>query len=359
MSSRPATCPQCGAPVTGEAAACAVCGSPLEPTAAPATEETHPSVEPGAAESTPAPEIPKKPAESRAPRGSDPNSSAAEFTRRLARLAQWAESARSLGIDLPRVPAWAQEAAARSTKPEAWEEVVRGVERLAQQRTVGAFETWEGRTRSRLQRLEAYSVDIRLEREQIEDAVHAAKMGDIPQAFVVYQQVDRVVSLKERHLNQARTDLERLVAFLSDISALGLDPPEGPAEVATELEAELRAGRIAPLRQQIRTLRQDALTRLKQDLPEYVTTYGERLVEERGRGASNAADATELARGAREVLQGHPEEGVRTSPGVETAPRAVSVVPCNRGPMGPSVRRSARRTGRPPRNRACGGRRIP
>jgi len=315
MDSRDTTCPKCGAPVTETMSACAACDAPLAatPTTGPGPEANVKGEEPasGADDATRASEPPKRPAESRTGRRASPNPFAVDFARRVARLAQWSESARALGIDLPQVPAWAQEAAVRSTKPEAWAEVVRGIERLAQQRIVAALDAWESRTRSRLVRLEAYSVDSRLERDQIEDAVHAAKAGDIPQAFVAFHQVDRVVALKERHLNQARDDLERLVAFLSDISALGLDPPEGPAEVGTELEAELRAGRLAPLKQQIRTLRQEALSRLKRDLPDYVATYGERLAEDRAHGVSNREEAVELARGAREVLQGRPEEGVR------------------------------------------------
>jgi hypothetical protein len=311
MSSPTAMCPHCGSPSPPGALACPACHATLAAASNAPPRPAAASVAPRAEVPAPPPAPAKRAASPRPPRAAASNPFAADFARRVARLAQWSESARALGIDLPRVPAWAQEAAARSSKPEAWAEVVRGIERLAQQRIVTALEAWEGRTRSRLTRLEAYSVDSRLERDQIEDAVHAARAGDVPQAFVAYHQVDRVVTLKERHLDQARDDLERLVSFLSDISALGLGPPEGPADVGAELEAELRAGRLAPLKQQIRTLRQEALTRLQRDLAAYLATNGERLLSERSRGASNGSEATELARGAREVFRGRPEEGVR------------------------------------------------
>ncbi len=308
MSLPLATCPRCGALVTEEMYACAACNTVLTPAAGAATDRAGAGTDPGTGGAPAAMASSKKGA---AARGAASNPFTADFSRRLARLAQWSESARALGIELPRVPAWAQEAASRATQPEAWAEVVRGIERLAQQQIVSALEAWSNRSKSRLARLEAYSVDSRLDRDQIEDTVHAARAGDISQAFVAHQQVDRVVTLKERHLDQARDEIERLVSFLKDISALGLEPPRAAADVGNELEAELRAGRLAPLKQQIRALRQEALNRLKRDLPKYVATNGDRLVQERARGGPSRAEAAELARGAHDVFQGRAEEGVR------------------------------------------------
>src|SRR5208283_2159371 len=265
MSLPLATCPRCGALVTEEMYACAACNTVLAPEAGATKDRAGAGTDPGAAASASS----KKAAGAR---GTAANPFTADFSRRLARLAQWSESARTLGIELPRVPVWAQEAASRAAQPDAWAEVVRGIERLAQQQIVSALEAWGNRSQSRLARLEAYSVDSRLERDQIEDTVHSARAGDISQAFVAHQQVDRVVTLKERHLDQARDEIERLVSFLKDISALGLEPPQAAADVGTELEAELRAGKLAPLKQQIRALRQEALNRLKRDLPKYVAT---------------------------------------------------------------------------------------
>jgi hypothetical protein len=176
---------------------------------------------------------------------------------------------------------------------------------------VTAFEDWEKRTKARLTRLEAYAVDSRLERDQIEDTLHAARTGDIAQALATFQQVDRVVSLKERHLDQAREELERVIALLRDMQALGVDPPQDPSAIADQLEGELRAGKLAPLKQQIRALRLQAVNRLKAGLPRYISDYGDFLLEERGHGIATELEATELARGAREFFRGHPEEGLR------------------------------------------------
>ncbi len=173
------------------------------------------------------------------------------------------------------------------------------------------FEEWQKRTRARLTRLEAYAVDSRLERDQIEDTLHAARTGDIAQALSTFQQVDRVVALKERHLDQAREELERVVALLRDMQALGVDPPSDPTTVEEDLESELRAGKLAPLKQQIRTLRLQAVNRLKAGLPRYISEYGDYLLDERAHGVATELEAIELARGAREFFRGHPEEGLR------------------------------------------------
>ncbi len=239
------------------------------------------------------------------------NPFAAELGRRLNRIASWAEGAQPLGVTVPRLPAWAEEAARTAPNPEPWAEVVRGIERIAQRRIVSAIEEWEKRTKSRLTRLEAYAVDSRLEREQIEDTLHAARTGDVPQALSTFQQVERVVALKERHLDQAREELERVIALLRDMQALGVEPPQDPAEVADDLESELRAGKLASLKQQIRALRLQAVNRLKAGLPKYISEYGDYLLEERTHGIATELEATELARGAREFFHGHPEAGLR------------------------------------------------
>jgi hypothetical protein len=190
-------------------------------------------------------------------------------------------------------------------------EVVRGIERLAQRKIVGALEAWEKQTRQRLGRLEAYSVDGRLERDQIEDVLHAARAGELTQALQTYHQVDRVVALKERHLDQAREELERLVSLLQDMHALGIPTALEPAAVSDELERELRAGRLASLKQQLRALRLQAVNRLRVGVPEYVTRYGEALVAERNDGTPVELEAAELARAAREFSKGRPEEALR------------------------------------------------
>ncbi|MCI4354393.1 MAG: hypothetical protein L3K06_03405, partial [Thermoplasmata archaeon] len=117
--------------------------------------------------------------------------------------------------------------------------------------------------------------------------------------------------LKERHLDQAREELERLVSLLRDMQALGLPTALDPTTVSEELERELRAGRLAALKQQLRALRLQAVTRLRVGVPEYVTRYGELLVRERNDGTPVELEAAELARAAREFSKGRPEEALR------------------------------------------------
>ncbi len=338
-------CPHCGASLPDDVLVCPTCHHPVdlpaliperptettlapEPEASPAPEPAErvdpspPVVTSPPPEPEPEPPVALPPAPvSRIPtpakaaprRGAMPpgNPFAAELTRRLARVAQWTEGAEPLGVQIPKLPAWAEEAARNSWNPEPWAEAIRGIERIAQKRIVAGFEEWQKRTKARLTRLEAYAVDSRLERDQIEDTLHAARTGDIAQALSTFQQVDRVVSLKERHLDQAREELERVVALLRDMQALGVEPPQEPTSVEDDLESELRAGKLAPLKQQIRTLRLQAVNRLKEGLPRYIAEYGDYLIDERSHGIATELEATELARGAREFFRGHPEEGLR------------------------------------------------
>jgi hypothetical protein len=290
LSDAAVRCPRCGEEIPAGAELCPACGSPSPRPAGPAPA---PAVEPAAP--TPAFRAPVAP----------------ELAPRLAQLRQWSEAGRALGVTLPQLPGWAEEAMRSEADAAAWADVVRGVERLAQQRLLAALELWERETRNRLTRLEAYAVDGRLEREQIEDVLHAARAGEIGVALASYQQVDRVLSLKERHLDQAREELERLVALLRDMQALGIPTPQDPSPVAEDLEGELRSGHLAPLKQQLRTLRAQALQRLEAGLKGYVREYGEFLLQERGAGLAVELEASELARGAQEFAKGHPEEALR------------------------------------------------
>ena len=288
MAPERAPCPNCGSTLAGGEDACPVCGAELDP-------EPTPSMGPSNGGS--------------APEGD--TSAPTEFSRRVARLRQWQDQGEPLGVKIAQLPTWAEASARHGGDPDGWLEVVRGVERLAQKSVVGALEQWERQTKSRLSRLEAYSVDGRLEREQMDDVLHAARTGELSQALTTYQQVDRVVALKERHLDQARDDLERLVSLFRDMQALHLDPPVEPSEIADDLERELRSGRLAPLKQQLRALRTQATNRLKDSLPGYVSRYGEYLVQERGEGVAVEVEAAELARGAKAFVEGHPEEALR------------------------------------------------
>ena len=313
-------CPKCGATVPADALVCSECHTLLVESSFVATMNSPATT--GALpvpmdEPPPRRAAPTRPARVSAAAPANPFS--AELARRLTRLNQWAEGVQALGVQLPRLPAWAEESARSASNPEPWAEVVRGVERIAQKRVVGAFEEWEKRTKARLTRLEAYSVDSRLERDQIEDALHSARTGDIAQALSSFQQVDRVVTLKERHLDQAREELERVIALLHDMQALGIEPPQDTTEVADDLESELRAGKLAALKQQIRAIRLQAVTRLKAGLPQYISEYGDYLLSERAHGVANELEGIELARGAREFFRGRPEDGSADSGGCSNA----------------------------------------
>lgn len=198
----------------------------------------------------------------------------------------------------------------RGSGGDAWLEVVRGVERLAQKAVVHALEEWESSTRGRLTRLEAYSVDGRLERDQIEDVLHAARQGDLTLALQTFHQVNRVVALKEKHLDQAREELERLVSLLRDMAALKLEAPADADEVAEDLERELRGGHLALLKQKLRGLRLQAVGRLKAGVPRFVSQYGEYLVRQRADGVAVELEASELARAAHAFAKGRPEEAL-------------------------------------------------
>jgi hypothetical protein len=338
MDEPPTVCPHCGAPLGPDVLICPTCHTAVDaapPASAPSGE---PSAEPSRTPDPPAAaaETPRTPRPvARRSTATIANPFAGELNRRLTRIAQWAEGAGPLGVEIPRLPSWAEEAARSSPNPEPWAEAVRGIERLAQRRIVESFEEWEKKTKSRLTRLEAYAVDSRLEREQIEDTLHAARTGDIAQAITTFQQVDRVVALKERHLDQARDELERVVALLRDMQALGVEPPQDPAFSADQLEGELRAGKLAPLKQQIRALRLQAVNRLKAGLPRYIADYGDFLIEERTHGVATELEATELARGAREFFRGHPEEGLRRL----RALQQTHGLPPGRSPRPPATRR--------------------
>lgn len=234
-----------------------------------------------------------------------------ELNRHLAKMRQWAHAAEPLGLKVPELPAWAVEFASDGEDAEAWREVLRGVERIAQQRILAALEEWEKHAQGRLRRLEAYSVDSRLEREEIEDALHAARTGDVARALSTYQQVARVVALKERHLDQAREELERLVSLFRDMEALDVAPPDDPQDLEADLERELRRGRLAPLKQRIRDLQATANRELERVYPGLIARYGSDLVKNRHDGGRIDAESAMLARAARAFHQGRTEDGVR------------------------------------------------
>jgi tetratricopeptide (TPR) repeat protein len=291
-------CPACHETVPEEVLVCPHCGTGLRPTPRPVA-----TIPPAAIAHHPLPT-------SALTSGDNATPLPPELARRFAKLQQWAEAVQPLGISLPVLPRWAEDTARRSSETERWSDVLRGVERLAHSKILVALEEWQKDVRTRLTRLEAYAVDSRLEREQMEDAIHLAKSGDISRALVAFEQVDRVVSLKERHLDTAREDLENVIALFRDMAALGLPIPQNPEELNRELERELRTGRLASLKQQLRALRTQALEGLKTQLPNFVGQYGDFLKDERRQGALVDDEVAELGRGARMFAQGRVEEAL-------------------------------------------------
>ncbi|MGC2289923.1 MAG: zinc ribbon domain-containing protein [Thermoplasmata archaeon] len=235
---------------------------------------------------------------------------APDLARRFSKLQQWAEMVDPLGLTLPVLPRWAEEAARRTSDHDRWADVLTGVERLAQNQILAALEEWQRDVKTRLTRLEAYAVDSRLERDQMDDALHFAKTGDISRALTAYQQVDRVITLKERHLDTAREDLESVVSLLRDMAGVGLAVPSDPNELGQELERELRSGRLASLKQQLRVLRTQAMEAVQRELPGFVSRYGDFLQEQRMQGTPVETEIAELGRGARLLAQGRSEEAL-------------------------------------------------
>ncbi|HEV2316061.1 MAG TPA: hypothetical protein VGV89_00595 [Thermoplasmata archaeon] len=319
MAGRLARCAQCGSPLAANAKTCAVCDTPVSaPAVAPQAGASPGSGAPGQREA---------------------------MDRRLAKLREWAHAAGPLGIRVPELPNWALEFVHSGEDPDRWQEVVRGIERIAQQRIVQSLEKWAQQCEGRLRRLEAYSVDSRLEREEIEDALHAARTGEVARALSTYQQVTRVVALKERHLDQARGELEKLITLLRDMQALDIPVPDDPEELGEELEQELRRGRLADLKQHLREFQGEVHQTLGRALPQLVTRYGDLLVKNRGSGGRVEGDAATLARAARSLASEHYEDSMRELR--RLAPLKASVARAAGGAREVMVTEPSRTSGRP------------
>jgi hypothetical protein len=302
MSDSDWDCPGCGSKVPSSLARCDTCGH--ERAAAAAGD----------------------PAESRTEREAAPAVSLEEVRERIDRLAQCSDAARSIGVMTRRFPEWVTGVVERIGPSRAWLDAIELLEREAVERCAPAFEQMRARLAGRLDRLEAYSIDTRLERGQLEEAEEAWRAGELGRAIWPLPNLERVVIVKERHLEQTRDDLERLLVFLRDLEAIGLRAGPSATELAQQLEPELREGRLAPVRQRVRAERAAATERLRSVLRDFVTTLGDRLAVERTRGLASETDVRDLALGARQVLEGTPEDGARLLRRVG-APRGVRVGP--------------------------------
>jgi hypothetical protein len=325
-------CAHCGSALAPTAESCPVCDAPVGTAPPPAPPARSADV----------------PMRGEAGRRADRD----ELERHAGRIRQWAQSAQPLGLTIPELPAWAAELVAAGDDAEAWGEVLRGVERIAQQRVVVGLEAWARDTQARLRRLEAYSVDSRLEREEIEDALHAAKTGEIGRALATYQQVARVVALKERHLDQAREELERLVSLLRDMESLDLLAPDDPDELAQEIERELRKGRLAPLKQRLREIQAEAHEQLAAVIPTLVRRWGDLLLRSRTQGHHVEPEAAVLARAARAYARGRLDESLREL-------RHLAALRAGANRAGPAEIKGSSQTGERPRPRSDGEERPP
>ncbi|MCI4347390.1 MAG: hypothetical protein L3J97_02070 [Thermoplasmata archaeon] len=324
MADEDVRCPTCHERVSLDDERCPHCGAALD------------AIPPGPSPAAVRVEVAGSP---RSPAGSVTGKEppvAPDLARRFSKLQQWAEMVEPLGLTLPVLPRWAEEAARRASDHDRWADVLQGVERLAQNQILSSLEEWQRDVRTRLTRLEAYAVDSRLERDQMDDALHFAKAGDISRALTAYQQVDRVITLKERHLDTAREDLESVISLLRDMAGVGLTVPQDPDELNRDLERELRSGRLASLKQQLRALRSQAMEGVQRELPAFISRYGGYLKDERMQGNPVETEIAELGRGARLFAQGHSEESLHRMRRLlqmhGSAPSRTSRPPTARGP---------------------------
>ena len=317
MTALTVNCERCGEPMPKGLGECPACGARVVRAPAVVAPPSAPPVEEG--------------------------QEAGEVMNRLRWLDQLSVTAEPLGVEIPAVPKWV--AAQIQNHPEgAWLDLLAEVESTARSKTLEALKAWESRTLDRLKHLGSYSIDGRLEREQIDDAMSAGRAGEFARALGVVHQVDRVLALKERHLEAARQDLERLIDLLRELRELGMPVPYDPTELSEDLEEELHEGRLARLKQQLRALRIELVRSLRTSFPTAVSSYGEALVRQRGEGRDVGAAIAELARTARAYSEGRPDEAIRRlrrlseEQGPARPGAAGGAGPGAGGPTGPSRR---------------------
>ncbi|MGI0151794.1 MAG: zinc ribbon domain-containing protein, partial [Thermoplasmata archaeon] len=234
---------------------------------------------------------------------------------RLARLRGWVEAGPLLGVTIPDFPAWAEDIARESFKDPGdrtrWQAALREVEAAASERLLASVEVGFHRIEERIQNLNAYSVDTGLESDGVREAITALPRGDPDELLAAYKRLDRVVSLKERHLEQARSDFAEVTELLRTTHALGITAQTDPEEIQKEFEAELRKGKLVPLKQWLRRIRSEAQAAAQSAGPEKVRLIGRSIADAKGRGEEISSDAGSLARAARAFATGDTEVAVR------------------------------------------------
>jgi Asp-tRNA(Asn)/Glu-tRNA(Gln) amidotransferase C subunit len=280
------TCPTCGEPLPPGSRVCPVC-SLLKTPARAALIVTAPS-----------------------PAAGDEDGEDEVWEARLNRLRGWAEAGPVLGVVVPDLPAWAEEFSREPAERRRWQKALRELEAAAQERVLTAVEERLQQIEERIRVLTSYSVDSRLETEGVREALAAVPRGDPDELIAAYRQLDRVVSLKERHLEQARTDLEELMEFLAEVKELDLGAVPDPVSVEREFDSELRKGRLVPLKQWLRRIRSEAQSEARAAGPARVRSIGRTLAEAKARGEEVGAASAALARAARAFSKDETEAAV-------------------------------------------------
>jgi len=233
-----------------------------------------------------------------------------EIERRAAKLRAWGEAVGPMPVDVPVLPSWAGATVRYDDDPGPWLELVRDLERIGTRRISEMLSVTARKLRARVARLEAYSMDSHREREEIDQAVHAADTGDIATALDGFRRIDKVVAVKEQQLDQARGDLEHMVTLVTDMEALTLQPPERGELLGPRLEELLRHGDLHGLHSELTSIRTRTEAALHEELPSLVSRLGDRLLLERARGNRVDRDVTELARAARAIARNRMEDAM-------------------------------------------------
>jgi hypothetical protein len=282
------TCPTCGEPLAADATSCPVC-SILETV-------------PGA---------PSEAARAAAAAKTAANDAAdVRWRARIDRLRIWSEAGPTLGVTVPEFPAWAEEFARDRSDRARWEAALTEIEAEARKQILASVETRLHDIEARIEKLQAYAVESRLESEGARDALAALARGDPEELIGAYRQLDRVVSLKERHIEQARADLTEVSTLLSEIRSLELGDVPDPSEIEAQFDEELRKGKLVPLKQWLRRVRSEADAAAQAVGPDRVREVGRSLGAARSRGEDVADEVSALARAARSFANGQTEVGV-------------------------------------------------
>jgi hypothetical protein len=306
-------CKVCGAEMPPEASACPRCRAPRL-VSAPPTSPSEPKGKTTKAEEDLQALLSGMAGRAPRPSGSGKGGStklSPRLDEHFQRLQSWQEGARRLGVEIPLLPGWAREAASNAQEEDKWEETLRGLERVAHVDITRALEAWQKETASRITRLEAYGIPSPNEKKQLTEVGRTSRAGDLTRALELYQKVDKVVTLKERALDEVRDAVEAFGALVADLQAVGLPLPTEDTAIVATLEKQLRQGKVGEVRTLVTELREKAQETLTKGLPALVNEAAERTAGEKAQGKDVSQDVGVLARSARALRRGKMEEALR------------------------------------------------